>query len=160
MNKRYITGYVFESVSNPENGITKVDVKWTIDFSRLPQMRFLLDFISYAFTNEDFNSIDPTLDYIGNFHDHYDSFTFTTTASSKVSDKDTYNEDTGYHIALMRNQKKALHTYNKLIDAINNKIDKYFKKPLDRIELNNDFDIIDLHMKIDEYRTNIKVRIC
>ena len=158
MNKRYITGCVFKSVSNPENGITKVDVKWTIDFSRLPQMRFLLDFISYAFTNEDFISIDPTLDYIGN--DHYDSFTFTTTASSKVSDKDTYNEDTGYHIALMRNQKKALHTYNKLIDTINNKIDKYFKKPLDRIELNNDFDIIDLHMKLDEYRTNIKVRIC
>lgn len=158
MNKRYITGCVFKSVSNPENGITKVDVKWTIDFSRLPQMRFLLDFISYVFTNEDFISIDPTLDYIG--HGHYDSFTFTTTASSKVSDKDTYNEYTGYHIALMRNQKKALHTYNKLIDVINNKIDKYFKKPLDRIEMNNDFDIIDLHMKIDEYRTNIKVRIC
>ena len=152
MNKRYITGYVFESVSNPENGITKVDVKWTIDFSRLPQMRFLLDFISYAFTNEDFNSIDPTLDYIGNFHDHYDSFTFTTTASSKVSEKDTYNEDTGYHIALMRNQKKAIHTYNKLINAINNKIDKYFKKPLDIIRMNNDFDIFNLFMKLDKYK--------
>ena len=150
MNKRYITGCVFKSVSNPENGITKVDVKWTIDFSRLPQMRFLLDFISYVFTNEDFISIDPTLDYIGN--GHYDSFTFTTTASSKVSKEDTYNEDTGYHIALMRNQKKALHTYNKLIDVINNKIDKYFKKPLDRIKMNNGFDIIDLHMKIDEYK--------
>ena len=151
MNKRYITGYVFESVSNPENGITKVDVKWTIDFSRLPQMRFLLDFISYAFTNEDFNSIDPTLDYIGNFHDHYDSFTFTTTASSKVSDKDTFNEDTGYHIALMKNQKKAIHTYNKLINVINNKIDKYFKKPLDIIRMNNDFDIFNLFMKLNKY---------
>ena len=151
MNKRYITGYVFESVSNPENGITKVDVKWTIDFSRLPQMRFLLDFISYAFTNEDFNSIDPTLDYIGNFHDHYDSFTFTTTASSKVSDKDTFNEDTGYHIALMKNQKKAIHTYNKLINAINSKIDKYFKKPLDIIRMNNDFDIFNLFMKLNKY---------
>ena len=150
MNKRYITGYVFKSVSNPENGITKVDVKWTIDFSRLPRMRFLLDFISYVFTNEDFISIDPTLDYIG--HDHYDSFTFTTTASSKVSDKDTYNEDTGYHIALMKNQKKALHTYNKLIDVINNKIDKYFNKPLDGIKMNNGFAIIDLHMKLDEYK--------
>ena len=150
MNKRYITGYVFKSVSNPENGITKVDVKWKIDFSRLPQMRFLLDFISYAFTNEDFISIDPTLDYIGN--GHYDSFTFTTTASSKVSDKDTYNEDTGYHIALMRNKKKALHTYNKLINAINNKIDKYFKKPLDIIRMNNDFDIFNLFMKLDEYK--------
>ena len=149
MNKRYITGYVFKSVSNPENGITKVDVKWTIDFSRLPQMRFLLDFISYAFTNEDFISIDPTLDYIG--HDHYDSFTFTTTASSKVSEKDTYNEDTGYHIALMRNQKKALHTYNKLIYAINNKIDKYFKKPLEMIRMNNDFDIFNLFMKLNKY---------
>ena len=151
MNKRYIKGYVFESVSNPENGITKVDVKWTIDFSRLPQMRFLLDFISYAFTNEDFNSIDPTLDYIGNFHDHYDSFTFTTTASSKVSDKDTFNKDTGYHIALMKNQKKAIHTYNKLIEAINNKIDKYFKKPLDIIRMNNDFDIFNLFMKLNKY---------
>ena len=151
MNKRYITGYVFESVSNPENGITKVDVKWTIDFSRLPQMRFLLDFISYAFTNEDFNSIDQTLDYIGNFHDHYDSFTFTTTASSKVSYKDTFNEDTGYHIALMKNQKKAIHTYNKLINAINSKIDKYFKKPLDIIRMNNDFDIFNLFMKLNKY---------
>ena len=151
MNKRYITGYVFKSVSNPENGITKVDVKWTIDFSRLPQMRFLLDFISYAFTNEDFNSIDPTLDYIGNFHDHYDSFTFTTTASSKVSDKDTFNEDTGYHIALMKNQKKAIHTYNKLINVINSKIDKYFKKPLDIIRMNNDFDIFNLFMKLNKY---------
>ena len=151
MNKRYITGYVFKSVSNPENGITKVDVKWTIDFSRLPQMRFLLDFISYAFTNEDFNSIDPTLDYIGNFHDHYDSFTFTTTASSKVSDKDTFNEDTGYHIALMKNQKKAIHTYNKLINVINSKIDKYFKKPLDIIRMNNDFDIFHLFTKLNKY---------
>ena len=158
MKKRFIKGSIIESVIDPENGTTKVNVKWTIDFSRLPQMRFLLDFISYAFTNEDFISVDPTLDYIGN--DHYDSFTFTTTASSKVSDKDTYNEDTGYHIALIKNQKKALHTYNKLINVINSKIDKYFKKPLDRIRMNNDFDIVDLHMKLDEYRTNIKVRIC
>ena len=150
MRKRFIKGKIIKTVSDPENGINKVDVKWTIDFSRLPQMRFLLDFISYAFTNEDFISIDPTLDYIGN--DHYDSFTFTTTASSKVSEKDTYNEDTGYHIALMRNQKKALHTYNKLIDTINNKIDKYFNKPLDRILMNNGFDIIDLYMKLDEYK--------
>ena len=150
MHKRFIKGSIIESVIDPENGTTKVNVKWTIDFSRLPQMRFLLDFISYAFTNEDFISIDPTLDYIGN--DHYDSFTFTTTASSKVSDKDTYNEDTGYHIALMRNQKKALHTYNKLIDVINNKIDKYFKKPLDIIRMNNGFDIIDLHMKLYRYK--------
>ena len=150
MKKRFIKGSIIESVIDQENGTTKVDVKWTIDFSRLPQMRFLLDFISYAFTNEDFISIDPTLDYIGN--DHYDSFTFTTTASSKVSDKDTYNEDTGYHIALMRNQKKALHTYNKLINVINNKIDKYFKKPLDIIRMNNGFDIIDLHMKLYKYK--------
>ena len=128
MNKRFIKGNIIKTVSNPENGITKVDVKWTIDFSRLPQMRFLLDFISYAFTNEDFISIDPTFDYIGN--DHYDSFTFTTTAFSKVSDKDTYNEDTGYHIALMRNKRKALHTYNKLIDTINNKIDKVFQEAI------------------------------
>lgn len=149
MNKRYITSYVFEKVSNQENGTTKVDVKWTIDFSRLPNMRFLLDFLSNILTNEDFNNIDPSLQYLDR---RYYTFSFVTTASSKVSEKDTYNEDTGYHIALMKNKKKALHTYNKLIEVINNKIDKYFKKPLDRIGMNNDFDIIDLHMKLDEYK--------
>ena len=149
MNKRYITSYVFEKVSNPKNGTTKVDVQWTIDFSRLPNMGFLLDFLSNILTNEDFNNIDPSLQY----WDHrYHTFSFVTTASSKVSDKDTYNEDTGYHIALMKNQKKALYTYNKLIGVINNKIDKYFNKPLDRILINNGFDIIDLHMKLDEYK--------
>ena len=149
MNKRYITSYVFEKVSNPENGTTKVDVQWTIDFSRLPNMRFLLDFLSNILTNEDFNIIDPSLQYWDN---RYHTFSFVTTASSKVSEKDTYNEDTGYHIALMKNKKKALHTYNKLIEVINNKIDKYFKKPLDRIGMNNYFDIIDLHVKLDEYK--------
>lgn len=149
MNKRYITSYVFEKVSNPENGTTKVDVQWTIDFSRLPNMGFLLDFLSNILTNEDFNNIDPSLQY----WDHrYHTFSFVTTASSKVSDKDTYNEDTGYHIALMKNQKKALYTYNKLIGVINNKIDKYFNKPLDKILMNNGFDIIDLYMKLDEYK--------
>ena len=149
MNKRYITSYVFEKVSNPENGTTKVDVQWTIDFSRLPNMGFLLDFLSNILTNEDFNNIDPSLQY----WDHrYHTFSFVTTASSKVSEKDTYNEDTGYHIALMKNQKKALYTYNKLIGVINNKIDKYFNKPLDRILMNNGFDIIDLYMKLDEYK--------
>ena len=149
MNKRYITSYVFEKVSNPENGTTKVNVQWTIDFSRLPNIGFLLDFLSNILTNEDFNNIDPSLQY----WDHrYHTFSFVTTAFSKVSEKDTYNEDTGYHIALMKNQKKALHTYNKLIDVINNKINKYFNKPLDRIKMNNGFDIIDLRMKLDEYK--------
>lgn len=149
MNKRYITSYVFEKVSNPENGTTKVNVQWTIDFSRLPNMVFLLDFLSNILTNEDFNNIDPSLQY----WDHqYHTFSFVTTASSKVSEKDTYNEDTGYHIALMKNQKKAMHTYNKLIDIINSKINKYFEKPLERIKLKNDFDAIDLHMKLDEYK--------
>lgn len=149
MNKRYITSYVFEKVSNPENGTTKVNVQWTIDFSRLPNMRFLLDFLSNVLTNEDFNNIDPSLQY----WDHrYYTFSFVTTASSKVSEKDIFNEDTGYNIALMKNQKKALYTYNKLIGVINNKIDKYFNKPLDRILMNNGFDIIDLYMKLDEYK--------
>lgn len=149
MNKRYIKSYVFEKVSNPENGITKVNVKWTIDFSRLPNMRFLLDFLSNILTNEDFNNIDPSLQYLDR---RYYTFSFVTTASSKVSEKDTFNEDIGYHIALMKNQKKALHIYNKLINVINNKIDKYFKKPLDIIGMNNDFDIIDLHMELYGYK--------
>ena len=149
MKKRFIKGSIIESVIDTENGTTKVDVKWTIDFSRLPNMRFLLDFLSNILTNEDFNNIDPSLQY----WDHrYHTFSFVTTASSKVSEKDTYNEDTGYHIALMKNQKKALYTYNKLIDVINNKIDKYFNKPLDGIKMNNVLDIIDLNMKLDEYK--------
>ena len=149
MNKRYITSYVFEKVSNPENGTTKVNVQWTIDFSRLPNMRFLLDFLSNILTNEDFNNIDPSLQY----WDHrYYTFSFVTTASSKVSEKDTYNEDTGYHIALMKNQKKAMHTYNRLINVINIKINKYFNRPLEEIKMQNNFDDIDLHMKLDEYK--------
>lgn len=149
MNKRYITSYVFEKVSNPENGTTKVDVQWTIDFSRLPNMRFLLDFLSNILTNEDFNNIDPSLQYWD--HQYY-TFSFTTTASSKVSDKDTYNEDTGYHIALMKNQKKAMHTYNRLINVINIKINKYFKRPLEEIKMQNNFDAIVLYNKLDEYK--------
>lgn len=149
MNKRYITSYVFEKVINPENGTTKVNVQWTIDFSRLPNMRFLLDFLSNILTNEDFNNIDPSLQY----WDHrYYTFSFVTTASSKVSDKDTFNEDTGYHIALMKNQKKALHTYNKLINVINITINKYFKKPLEGIKMRNSFDVIVLNNKLDEYK--------
>ena len=149
MNKRYITSYVFEKVSNPENGTTKVNVQWTIDFSRLPNMRFLLDFLSNILTNEDFNNIDPSLQY----WDHrYYTFSFVTTASSKVSEKDTYNEDTGYHIALMKNQKKAMHTYNKLINVINITINKYFKKPLEEIKMRNSFDAIVLNNKLDEYK--------
>ena len=149
MNKRYIKSYVFEKVSNPENGTTKVNVQWTIDFSRLPNMRFLLDFLSNILTNEDFNNIDPSLQY----WDHrYHIFSFVTTASSKVSDKDTYNEDTGYHIALMKNQKKAMHTYNRLINVINIKINKYFKRPLEEIKMQNNFDAIVLYNKLDEYK--------
>ena len=148
MHKKFIKGKIIKTVSDPENGTTKVNVQWTIDFSRLPNMRFLLDFLSNILTNEDFNNIDPSLQY----WDHrYYTFSFVTTASSKVSDKDTFNEDTGYHIALMKNQKKALHTYNKLINVINSKIDKYFKKPLDIIRMNNDFDIFHLFMKLNKY---------
>ena len=35
---------------------------------------------------------------------------------------------------------------------VKEKVNKYFIKPLERIELKNDFDIIDLHMKLDEYK--------
>lgn len=149
MNKRYIKSYVFEKVSNPENGTTKVNVQWTIDFSRLPNMRFLLDFLSNILTNEDLNNIDPSLQYL---YRRYYTFSFVTTASSKVSEKDSYNEDTGYHIALMKNQKKALHTYNKLIDVINIKINKYFKRPLEEIKMQNNLDAIVLYNKLDEYK--------
>ena len=140
---------MFEKVSNPENGTTKVNVQWTIDFSRLPNMGFLLDFLSNILTNEDFNNIDPSLQY----WDHrYHTFSFVTTASSKVSEKDTYNEDTGYHIALMKNQKKAMYTYNRLINVINIKINKYFKRPLEEIKMQNNFDAIVLYNKLDEYK--------
>ena len=73
-----------------------------------------------------------------------------------------WSNTTGFNASLFHNQNDPVNwSTDKCVKLfINNKIDKYFKKPLDRIELNNDFDIIDLHMKIDEYRTNIKVRIC
>lgn len=149
MNKRYITSYVVEKVSNPENGTTKVDMIWEIDFSRLPNMGFLLDFLSLSLNNKDFNDVSRSLVYWD--HRHH-TFSFTTTASSKVSDKDTYNEDTGYHIAFMKNQKKALYTYNRLINVINIKINKYFKRPLEEIKMQNNLDAIVLYNKLDEYK--------
>lgn len=112
-------------------------------------MRFLLDFLSYTLNGNDFNYIDPSLQY----WDHrYYSFSFTTTGSSKVSEKDTFNEDTGYRIALIKNQKKAMETYNRLISVIQEKVNKYFIKPLEKIELRNSLDTIDLRMKLDEYK--------
>lgn len=122
---------------------------WEIDFSRLPYMGSLLDFLSLSLNNNDFNNVSKSLVYWDSRH--Y-TFSFTTTGYSKVSDKDIYNEDTGYRIALIKNQKKAMETYNRLISVIQEKVNKYFIKPLERIELKNDFDIIDLHMKLDEYK--------
>ena len=149
MNKRYITSQVINIAG--KNGKTIVDVKWTIDFSRLPNMVFLLDFLSNVLTEKDFNDIDPTLEYWN--HRYY---TFITTASSKVSEKDTYNENIGYRIAFLKNQKKAIYTYNKLISVINSKINKYFKEPLEGIKTNNGFDILDLRMKLNKYNKHIK----
>lgn len=149
MKKRFIKGSIIESVIDPENGTTKVDMIWEIDFSRLPYMGILLDFLSLSLNNKDFNDVSRSLVYLD--HRHH-TFSFTTTASSKVSDKDTYNEDTGYHIALMKNQKMAMHTYNRLINVINIKINKYFKKPLEGIKMRNTSDAIVLYNKLDEYK--------
>lgn len=146
---RYITGYITKIVNERNTHVTKVDMMWEIDFSRLPYMGNLLDFLSLSLNNNDFNNIAPSLQY---WDSRYHTFSFITTASSKVSEKDIYNEDTGYQIALMKNQKKAMETYNRLISVIQEKVNKYFRKPLERIELKNDFDIIDLHMKLDEYK--------
>lgn len=99
--------------------------------------------------NNDFNNVSKSLVYWDSRH--Y-TFSFTTTGYSKVSEKDTYNEDTGYHIALMKNQKRAMHTYNRLINVINIKINKYFKRPLEEIKMQNNFDAIVLYNKLDEYK--------
>lgn len=112
-------------------------------------MGSLLDFLSLSLNNKDFNDVSRSLVYWDSRH--Y-TFSFTTTGYSKVSEKDIYNEDTGYRIALMKNQKKAMETYNRLISVIQEKVNKYFIKPLEKIELRNSLDAIDLHMKIDEYK--------
>ena len=149
MNKRYITGYITERIVDSNNHTTKVDMIWEIDFSRLPYMGSLLDFLSLSLNNKDFNNVSKSLVYLDSRN--Y-KFSFTTTGSSKVSDKDTYNEETGYHIALMKNKKMAMKTYNRLISVILEKINKYFIKPLEGIKMQNSFDAIDLHMKLDEYK--------
>ena len=149
MNKRYITGYITKIVNERNTHVTKVDMIWKIDFSRLPYMGSLLDFLSLSLNNNDFNNVSKSLVYwdIRNY-----TFSFTTTGYSKVSEKDIYNGDTGYRIALMKNQKKAMETYNRLISVIQEKVNKYFIKPLEKIELRNSLDAIDLHMKLDEYK--------
>lgn len=40
--------------------------------------------------------------------------------------------------------------------AINSKINKYFKEPLEKIETNNGFDILNLRMKLNKYNKHIK----
>lgn len=122
---------------------------WEIDFSRLPYMGILLDFLSLSLNNKDFNYVSRSLVY---WNSRNYTFSFTTTGFSKVSDKDIYDEDTGYHIALMKNQKMAMYTYNRLINVINIKINKYFKRPLEEIKMQNSFDAIVLHNKLDEYK--------
>ena len=149
MNKRYITGYITKIVNERNTHVTKVDMTWEIDFSRLPYMASLLDFLSLSLNNNDFNNVSKSLVYCDS---RYHTFSFTTTGYSKVSDKDIYNEDTGYRIALIKNQKKAMETYNRLISVIQEKVNKYFIKPLEKIELRNSLDTIDLHMKLDEYK--------
>lgn len=149
MKKRFIKGSIIGSVIDPENGTTKIDMIWEIDFSRLPYMGILLDFLSLSLNNKDFNDVSRSLVY---WNSRNYTFSFTTTGFSKVSDKDIYDEDTGYHIALMKNQKMAMYTYNRLINGINIKINKYFKRPLEEIKMQNSFDAIVLHNKLDEYK--------
>lgn len=38
MNKRYITGYITKIVNERNTHVTKVDMIWEINFSRLPYM--------------------------------------------------------------------------------------------------------------------------
>lgn len=149
MNKRYITGYITKIVNERNTHVTKVDMIWEINFSRLPYMGSLLDFLSLSLNNNDFNNVNKSLVY---WDSRNYTFSFTTTGYSKVSEKDIYNEDTGYRIALMKNQKKAMETYNRLISVIQEKVNKYFIKPLEKIELRNSLDAIDLHMKLDKYK--------
>lgn len=52
----------------------------------------------------------------------------------------------------MKNQKKAMETYNRLISVIQEKVNKYFIKPLEKIKLRNSLDAIDLRIKLDEYK--------
>ena len=123
MKKRFIKGSIIESVIDPENGTTQIDVLWKINFSRLPYMSNLLEFISFSLNNKDFNYINPSLFYSDS---QYYVFSFKTTAICSVKDIDKYDEDTGYHIALIKNKKQAMKTYNSLIIVIRKKINKYF----------------------------------
>lgn len=93
-------------------------------------MGSLLDFLSLSLNNNDFNNVSKSLVY---WDSRNYTFSFTTTGYSKVSEKDIYNEDTGYRIALMKNQKKAMETYNRLISVIQEKVNKYFIKPLEKL---------------------------
>lgn len=150
MKKRFIKGSIIESVIDPENGTTKIDMLWKINFSRLPYMSHLLGFISFSLNNKDINYINPSLFY---YNQYYYVFSFKTTAICSVKDIDKYDEDTGYRIALIKNKKQAMKTYNRLISVIRKKINKYFINPLNEIELENSYDLIDLlSIKMNGYK--------
>ena len=138
MKKRFIKGSIIESVIDPENGTTKIDMLWKINFSRLPYMSHLLGFISFSLNNKDTNYINPSLFY---YNQYYYVFSFKTTAICR------------YRIALIKNKKQAMKTYNRLISVIRKKINKYFINPLNEIELENSYDLIDLlSIKMNGYK--------
>lgn len=135
-NKKYLHVNSIDKFQDNINGRTRVTIEWVIDFSKLPYMNHLLNFLEDVMIKESiWNAIDPTFDYEWNTDNK--SFKFTTTAWVKVREGDRFNDVIGYDLAYIKNEKKALETYNKFIEFIYGKVSEYFVFPLDRINCNN-----------------------
>lgn len=135
MQKLYLTRKSVDKYQNEKTGITRLTIKWIIDFSRLPQMRKLIDFLEETMKKQDWNNIDPSFDYyVGKMNNFY-AYTFTTVAWVKTNKNDLYNPEIGYKLAMDKSQIKALKLYRKFIEMIADKVYQYWFDPLNAIEL-------------------------
>lgn len=134
MQKLYLTRKSVDKYQDEKTGTTRLTIKWIIDFSRLPQMRKLIDFLNLTMKNEDWNNIDPSFDYVDRTNNFY-AYTFTTVAWVKTNKNDLYDPIIGYRLAMNKSHIKALKLYRKFIEMIADKVYQYWFDPLNAIEL-------------------------
>lgn len=127
MNKLYLKKCWIYKYQDNVNGRNRVTISWEIDFSILPEIERLLEFLEIVMKPKEWNDIDPSLSYADSRHQ---SFTFTTSAWVKCKEGDKYNDNIGYQLAMTKAQRKALKIYNRLLNTIFYKMHKYFVSPL------------------------------
>lgn len=121
--KIYLSYRINSLSQDKTSGVTRMNVYWYIDFSRLPKMSHLFRFLEDAMKPTDWNDIHPSFSYYSSRHE---DFWFETEAIVKCSKDDKYDETVGYRIAFQKSKKKAYRTYLRFINTIGQKLFDYY----------------------------------